>query len=54
MKQNTYQNLTLLVFLRSANWRDELKLRMIAEHWGIAIVVISLSHVVGLVIARIF
>jgi len=32
MKQNTYQNLTLLVFLRSANWRDELKREELVSH----------------------
>ena len=37
-----------------AIWREESKLRMIAEHWGIAIIVVVLSYYIGVLISESF
>ena len=46
--------LLAIISLFIAKWRSESKLRMIGEHWGIAIVVIVLSYYIGLFISETF
>ena len=46
--------LLAIISILIAIWRDESKLRMIAEHWGIAIVVVTLSYYIGVFIANTF
>ncbi len=46
--------LLAIISIMIASWRGESKLRMIGEHWGIAIVVVILSYYVGVFIANTF
>ena len=43
-----------IISIYIAIWREESKIRMIGEHWGIAIVVVTLTYYIGILIARIF
>lgn len=42
-----------IISLLIAKWRNESRLRMIAEHWGIAIVVVICSYFVGLFVDQV-
>lgn len=46
--------LLAIISILIAIWRDESKLRMIAEHWGIAVVVVVLSYYIGYLISESF
>lgn len=46
--------LLALISMLIAGWRKESKLKMIAEHWGIAVVVVILSYLAGYFIEGIF
>lgn len=43
-----------IISMLIAKWRDESKLRMIGEHWGIAITVVVLSYYVGILVDGFF
>ena len=46
--------LLMLISLLIAHWRGDSKLRMVAEHWLMATVVITLTHFLGRTIAYYF
>jgi len=42
--------LLAIISIFIAKWRNESKIRMIAEHWGVAILVVLLTYYVGIII----
>ena len=46
--------LLVIISIFIADWRKESRLRMVAEHWGMAITVVVLSYYLGVLIDRYF